>query len=97
MHRKGLPLTFSVAEPDGTGSAKGSLHKATARMSPPLLSDPSITLTTITGQAAPPPGSWQYTFLCSGCLAAGSANFTQAGAGGSIGFAYVSHVRNYSR
>jgi len=82
-------IKHTVAEPSGS-AVTGSLHKTARRTFPPPLNDPNIKLTTIASQTTASQGSWKYTFLCSGCLAAGSANFTQDAAAGAIAWAYVS-------
>jgi len=76
-----------VAEPSGS-SVTGSLHKTNSRSYPPPFSDPSVSLKTIAGSTTAASGSWTYTFLCSGCLKTGLANFTSSADAGSIAYAY---------
>jgi len=83
-----------VAEPSGS-TVTGSLHKTNVRTYPPPYSAAGVTLSPIASGTFAKDGSWQYTFVCTGCLA-DSANFTQTSDSAAIAWAYSSSPKlNY--
>jgi hypothetical protein len=81
-----------VAEPDGQ-SVAGSLHKTAQRTMPPAYSAAGVSITPIKSLTTASADSWQYTFVCGGCLGQFS-NFNQASTEGSIAWAFVSSSQN---